>query len=82
MVVEGGEIVVRYHHHCPLVEAPFHRMIEFLAKYTRSVECVSAAMRGVGRAKLDVWGIVGNGKVESQVFSSFGVLLFREAECT
>ena len=52
--MERGKVVMGYHDKGPLIEASLHRMIEFLTKDTRAVECVSTAVRGIWRAELDV----------------------------
>jgi hypothetical protein len=81
-MVEGWKIVVRDHDQSPLIKASFHRMIEFLAEDTRSIEGVSTAMRGIWRAELDIWRVVGDGKVENEILGSFRVLLLRKAIST
>jgi hypothetical protein len=78
-IVKGWKIVVRNHNQGPLIETSLHRMVELLSEDTRSIKGVSTAMRGIWRAELDIWRVVGDGKVESEILGSFRVLLLRKA---
>lgn len=78
-MVKGREVVMRDQYEGPLVETSLHRMVEFLAENTRPIEGVSTAVRGIWRTELDIWRIVGDSKVECQVFCRLRVLLLWKA---
>jgi cob(I)alamin adenosyltransferase len=78
-VVEGQEVVMGYQNEGPLIEAPFHGIIELLTEDTAAVEVTRAPVRGSRRAELNVWRVVTDGEVEGHILNCLSILLLGKA---